>query len=281
MKRFLACMVLGSMVSACGGGLFAKYYSGPDDLRTSSRYYDSSYVVPNDDVPVYSSSDIQGDTLKLLTQGYVPVGQSSFYAPDDGEQNVGQIKKLAKNIGAHAALYQTSYRDTVSGAVPLVIPTSTVSYTNATANAYGPGGYATANGSATTNTYGTETVMMPYSTSRSNYLAVFFEKVRSRLGLIVTPLSDTERQTLGTNRASKIFVVVEGTSAFNADVLPGDFLRSINDQVIINQQTLGAALDKFEGQDVTLALIRDGKDLTKKAHVDSIPVVVPAASTKH
>lgn len=274
--KVVAITALAFTVAGCGGGLFSKYYSGPDDIK-SSQYYDASYKPPNDEVPIYTTNDIQADTLKLMTAGFAPVAESSFYAPD-GQVDRDQLEGFAKKIGAHAVLYNSSYRDTISGAVPLILPNNTVSYTNGTATAYGSGGYATAYGNSTTNTYGSQTVMMPYSKSRSNYDAIYFAKVHERLGLLVVPLSDSERQTLGTNRAAKVLVVVEGTPAFNADVLPGDYLQTVNEEVIINQQTLGSALDKYQGQDVTLTLIRDGKSITKKAHIDTIPT--PPANPK-
>ncbi len=269
MRIKLALSLTVLLLTGCGGGLFSKYYTGQDDIK-SVPAYDASYELPNDEVPIYTSNDFQADTLKLMTNGFVAVGESSFYAPD-GQVDRDQLEKFAKNLGAHAILYHSSYRDTVSGAVPLILPNNSVSYTSGTATAYGSGGYATAYGNSTTNTYGTQTVMMPYTSSRSNYDAIYFAKVHSHLGIVVVPLSDSERQTLGTNRAARVLVVVEGSPAFNADVLPGDYLQTVNDDTIINQQTLGSALQKYEGQDVTLTLIRNGKPITKKAHVDPYP----------
>lgn len=273
MRIKLALSLTVFLLTGCGGGLFAKYYTGQDDVK-SAPAYDASYQLPNDEVPIYTSNDFQADTLKMMTAGFVPVGESSFYAPD-GQVDRDQLEGFAKKLGAHAILYHSSYRDTISGAVPLVLPHNSVSYTNGTATAYGSGGYATAYGNSTTNTYGTQTVMMPYSSSRSNYDAIYFAKVHEHLGVVVVPLSDSERQALQTNRAARVLVVVEGSPAFNADVLPGDYLLTVDDAVIINQQTLATALQKYDGQDVTLTLIRNGKTISKKAHVDSYPTPPP------
>ena len=276
--RVLFGVLLVCMLGACGGGLFEKYYQGPDNLKASSRFYDSSYAVPNGEVPIYNSPDLKADTAKLVAAGFAPLAESSFYGPDS-DVSADDLRGLAKKIGAHAVLLQSSYRDTITGAVPLVLPNNSVSYTNATATACGYSGCVNGNGTGVTNTYGTQTVMMPYSKSRSNFDAIFFVKVRPRLGLYVEPLSDVERQELGTNRAARITIVVQGSEAFISDVLPGDYLQSVNGDIIFNQQSLGTALDKYEGQDVKVALLRNGKPVNKTIHVDAITSYTPSTST--
>lgn len=281
-RRLVAISLLAVCTVSCGGGLFEKYYQGPDDLRTSSPYYDQSYALPDDDhMPVYTSQDLNTDTLKLEAEGYVPVGVSSFYAPESSSDvGIGSLQRFAWKLGAEAVLFQSRYKDSITGATPLILPTTSTSYTNASAQACGYYGCVNGTGSGTTTTYGSETVMMPYSTVRSDYVAVYFIKVRPRLGLGVTPLSDADRQHLGTNKASKVTLVVRGSEAFNADVLPGDYLETINGAAVYDQKELGQLLDQYEGQDVAVVLNREGKVLKKNVHIDAVPKYVPPATTR-
>ena len=247
---------------------FARFYQGPSDARQIPGY-DLSYTPRSDSIPVYSSSDIKTDMLKLMSQGFFPIGESAFYGPDT-QVSGAQLQQQGRSIGAHAILFYSSYRDTISGAVPLVVPNNSVSYTNETATAYGSGGYATGYGNSVTNTYGSTTVMMPFSQSRSNFDAVYFVKVHSRLGIYVQPLSDSERQELGTNLALRIIVVVQDSPAFLADILPGDYLLSINEEVTASQESANQLITKYQGQDVTIHLLRNGKKITKNVHLNSL-----------
>jgi len=280
--RLLGISLLAACTVSCGGGLFEKYYQGPDDVRMSNPYYDQSYAPPDDDhMPVYTTKDINADALKLEAEGYAPVGVSSFYAPESSSDvGIGSLQRFAWKLGAEAVLFQSRYKDTITGATPLILPTTSTSYTNASAQACGYYGCVNGTGTGTTTTYGSETVMVPYSTVRSDYVALYFIKVRSRLGLVVAPLSDAERQQLGTNKASKVTLVVRGSEAFNADVLPGDYLETINGAAVYDQKQLGQLLDQYEGQDAAVVLNRGGKTLRKNIHIDAVPKYVPPATTK-
>src|SRR6202043_3245767 len=112
----------------------------------------------------------------------------------------------------------------ITGAVPLMLPQTSTSYTSGSATAYGAGEPVTAYGNATTTTYGTQTTMMPYSVARSDFGAVYFVKTRQRAGIITLPLDDAAHKRLGTNSGILVRLVVDGTPAFNADVFPGDVL---------------------------------------------------------
>jgi hypothetical protein len=53
----------------------------------------------------------------------------------------------------------------------LTLPNTSTSVTNGSATVSGAGGFAKLNGSATTTTYGTQTVMMPYNIQRADFSA--------------------------------------------------------------------------------------------------------------
>lgn len=265
-KRILGAVLISLALSGCVNG-FAKYYEGAPDARVIPNY-DSSFT-PGNKIPVYSTSDVEGDIQKMMERGYVVIGHSSFYGPDN-QVNAAQLQNQANKIGAHAVLFHSRYRDTVSGAVPITTPNNSTSYTTGTATAYGSGGYATATGNAVTNTYGTTTTYVPYTQSRSDFEAVYFAKVRIVTGLFVVPLTDVERQELQTNLALRVKAVVQDSPAFLADILPGDYVLAINDEGVSSIPTWKAAVEKYQGQDVSLRLLRNRQSLTKKVHFNLV-----------
>jgi len=55
--------------------------------------------------------------------------------------------------------------------------------------------------------------------------------------------------------------VEEGSPAYNAGIRPGDTIRSINGQVVYNDESMSSALHSVgEGEEIKLVLRRDGKD---------------------
>ena len=112
---------------------------------------------------------------------------------------------------------------------------------------------------------------MPYSVSRSDYDAIYFFKTHTVLGIYPVDLTDSERQQLQTNLAVRVAAVMQDSPAFLADVLPGDYLLTINADPITDQKTYYAAIQKYLGQDVTLRLIRNGQIVIKKVHILELP----------
>lgn len=205
----------------------------------------------------------------------MPVGVSTFNA---GSNTVSdeQIIEQAKKIGAQTVLASSKYTHTVTGAMPLSLPNTSTSYSTGNATAYGSGGIVNAYGSGTTTTYGNQIVMMPYSVQRSDFAAVFFAKVRSRLGLYFNKSSQVDvatRKRLGTNAGLKVFEVIEGSPAFLANVFPGDILLSIGNDPVYSGDDYTKLLNKYEGQSVSIKLDRDGETIEKIVTILSVPEI--------
>ena len=99
-------------------------------------------------------------TFKMFENGYALIGYSDFYGRKiDDSQAIEQGKKVKASI----VIVYSKFKDTISGATPLILPDTKTSTTNVTASAFGSGGYATGYGSGTTTTYGTQTMYMPYT----------------------------------------------------------------------------------------------------------------------
>lgn len=239
---------------------YARFYKGNPDARAMLNYDPIA-----EDLQIYSTNSFDKDVRDLVRRGYQPIGESSFNTGENAPEH--QLREQAKKIGAHVALVSSQYTNTTSGAIPLSVPRVTNSYSNATATAYGSGGTVNAYGSGTTTTYGSETVMMPYSVARYDVGVVYLAKVRSRVGIHPAPIDDAIRRRIQTNSGVLVDLVTEGTTAFQADILPGDVILAVGGDSIQSDTHYIQLLDKFEGQTVSFKLDRDGKRIEKQIEI--------------
>lgn len=254
MKRLaiLAVTLLGACVNP-----YAKFYQGVPDARVRP-----DYVPQTGPLQIYSTTDFTRDGYELMRRGFIAIGQSSFNA-NMNMVSQAQLQAEADRIGAHVVLVSSHYTNSVTGAVPFTVPTTSTTTTSGSATAYGSGGYATATGTSTSTTTGTQTTMIPYTIVRGDFNALYFARVRSRLGLLVLALDDATRVRLQSNFGVRVVVVVEGSPAFNAEVLPGDILLQVGDDRVSSPEQFTQLLNKYEGQRTTLRLDRGGQSVEK------------------
>jgi hypothetical protein len=260
--RMLSILILFGLAGCANP--FSTYYKGESDAQ-QSRFY-----VPEEGKPIiYTTDNVDRDLLALVRRGYWPIGNSSFNIGRNAV-NDSQLLAQASKVGAHVVLVQSKYTNTVIGAVPLTVPNTSTSYSTGTATATGPGGTVNAYGSGTTTTYGSQTVMMPYSIDRADYLAVFFVKSKSRLGIYYTVVDPETRARIQTNAGVKVLEVSEGSPAFSADILPGDVLIAIDSDVVSSPDQFADLVDRYEGQQVTLKLNRSGEIIEKRVPIERV-----------
>jgi len=261
LASFISITVAASLSTGCQNP-YTTFYKGQQDARKSAGY---SADQPR--LEILASSDVQKDVLSFIRKGYFVCGESSF----EGNSNVGDIqdiKRQALAVGATVVVFSNRYSRTVSSTMYLTLPTSSTTYTNGSATAYGSGGSVTAFGSSTSTTYGTSTEAIPYSVSRSRFDAVFmFKGTRPRVGIIPEELNDSIRQSIGTNSGILVSVVVEGSPAFTSDILPGDVVVSINGERISSPANYLQLLDKYQGEDAVFAIVRSGTSISKSIHI--------------
>lgn len=200
-------------------------------------------------------------------RGYIMIGQSMFNSgrPESDENAIQQ----AKDVGADLVLILNArYTGSVTSSIPITTPTTTTSYSSGTATAYGAGAPVTAFGSGMTTTYGTTTTYVPMTVHRSDYGAVYFVKRRFTLGAYLRDLNDTERQELQTNRGAVVRLVVDGSPAFNSDILVGDYIAAIDGEAVLSAQTFGELLGARRGKSVSLILIRRGQRIEKSVQLN-------------
>ena len=195
-------------------------------------------------------------------EGYELIGYSSFTgarAPDEDDA-ADQARKVGADL---VVILDAQYSGSVTVAIPITTPTTSTSYTNGTATAYGTGGSAVAFGSSTTTTYGMNTTYIPRTVDRYQYAALYLIKAKFRLGIKMRALSDQERQTLQTNHGVYVMTVVDGTPAYASDILPGDILTAIDGSTIDGQEGLNQLLAARAGTTVEVTVLRQGKSISK------------------
>ena len=200
-------------------------------------------------------------------RGYIMIGNSSFNSgrPESEDSAVRQ----AQDVGADLVLIlNPKYTGTITSSIPITTPTSTTTYSTGTATAYGSRGPVTAYGSGTATTYGTTTNYIPMTVHRSDYGAVYFVKQRFGLGAFGRDLNDSERQELQTNKGAVVRLVVDGTPAFNADLLVGDIVVSIDGVSVTNAQAFGDLLRERRGRQVTISLLRRSQRIEKSIQLN-------------
>jgi S1-C subfamily serine protease len=121
----------------------------------------------------------------------------------------------------------------------------------------------TAYGSGTTTTYGTSTTYVPVTVHRSDYGALYFVKIRFGLGIVFRDLNNDERQELQTNKGVVVRVVVDGTPAFDADILVGDVITAVDGTGVAGVQTFRELLAERQGKLVSLSIVRRGQRIEK------------------
>lgn len=224
---------------------YTKFYDGKPNGRDINNY-----VAVTEPLQVYRSNNLKSDIDALEKRGYAPFGQSSFNA-NPRKVDEDQLRDQAEKVGAAVALVSSRYTNTETGALPLVLPNNSTTYIN--------GAY----GSATATTYGSQTVMMPYSVRRDDFLAVYFVKIRPHLGVDYGVIDPATRSRLQTNAGVLVKVVVDETPAAAADILPDDIILTADGQRVEGGPQLNEYMKSRFGHPIVFGIDRNGTRLQK------------------
>lgn len=237
-------LIVALFLQGCASG-FKEYYTPYSDA--------SLFVVPLEpnrqpDVIEVSHADIRPLVDKYYEDGWIMLGESSFWGPNGSSS---QAQTQAKSIGAHKVLYTYWLQGTSTGSIPITSPTySSTSGTVSSGGAYG---------SYTGTTYGTSTTYMPISVTKYNFLAVYISprKYKPVLGINSRRKSPAEQTESGNINGIYVTLVVRNSPAAGAGILPGDTILKFNNKVI-DENTFNNNLHGFAGENVTLEIIRKG-----------------------
>ncbi|MFE0502299.1 PDZ domain-containing protein [Lysobacter soli] len=250
-----------ALLSGCASG-YSQFYQAADGATPEAIA--QTRTAPAPAIPKLERS---ADTPENIANaygryGYAVIGYSSFNGAA-GQSEQGALDQ-GKKVGADlVVVVNPQYTNTVSSVIPLSLPTTQTSYTSGSATAYGPGGPVTAYGNATTTTYGSKTTYIPTSTDRFDYGAIYFVKRTYVLGANWRDLTDGERQALQSNKGVYVLGVVNGSPAFDSDVLVGDIILSIDGQAATDQEGFSELVKARRGTTVELLIARDNQLIKK------------------
>jgi hypothetical protein len=241
---------------------YARFYQGQLDGRTVANY------VPSDEpLQIYTSDDFTQDIRAMARRGYAPFGWSSFNAASNPVTEQ-QLRKQAEMVKAGVVLVSSRYANTVAGAMPLVLPNNTMSVTTGNATVTATGGVANANRPAATSTSGWKALIMPYSVQPSDLAAVYFVKVHPHFGVFYGTIDEATRERLRTDGGVLVNVIVDGSPAARADVLPGDIILTAGGQPVDGDESLTNYLQWHTTQEVVLGIDRNGQRIDRKVKID-------------
>jgi hypothetical protein len=259
--------LLALMLAGCTSG-YKQFYQQAQGA--TPEVVASRRVSPPPATPIVERSQ-PGDGQAILDaygkRGYVMIGQSMFNS--GRRESDDAAVRQAHDVGADLVLIlDPRYTGSVTSSVPITTPTTSTSYSTGSATAYGAGGSVTAYGSGTTTTYGSTTSYVPVTIHRSDYGAVFFVKQRFTLGVFFRDLNNTERQELQSNKGAVVRLVVDGTPAFDADILIGDVVTAMDGASVSDTKSFGDLLRERRGRLVSLSIIRRGQRIEKSVQLN-------------
>ncbi|HEY8878642.1 MAG TPA: PDZ domain-containing protein [Roseateles sp.] len=253
-----AAVVLAALLTGCASG-YQQFYRPAPGATPEALAAERAAPPTGSPLVERASSKTSADEIidAYARRGYVLIGSSSFNS-GQSESDAAAVEQ-GRRVGADlVVILDPRYTGTVNGSIPITTPTTSTSYTQGTATAYGKGGPVTAYGSSTTTTYGTQTNYVPFAVNRNDYSAGYFVKRRWAFGAMWRDLTDAERQALQSNRGVAVRLVVEGTPAFIADILPGDIILAVNGAPVFGQEELSRLIRANAGKKTPFTVYRQG-----------------------
>jgi len=259
--------LLALLLTGCASG-YREFYQQAEGIRP--EVVAARRPSPPPAMPIVERSrPSQGQAIldAYAKRGYVMIGQSMF---NSGRRESDEAAvRQAQDVGADLVLIlNPRYTGSVTSSVPITTPTTSTSYSTGSATAYGSSGSVTAYGTGTTTTYGTTTNYVPVTIHRSDYGAVFFVKQHFSIGLFYRDLNDTERQELQSNKGAVVRLVVDGSPAFDADILSGDVVIAVDGVSVSSSNAFGELLRDRRGRLISLSIIRRGQRLEKSVRLN-------------
>ena len=253
-RMFAVCaaVALSVTIGGCNGNGYADFYK-PNSAISPEDLARRRFAAPPSEPELLHGSDTKGDVAAALAEGYAVVGSSSFEGPQASDASaVAQ----AKVVGADRVVVFNKYSRTAQGVLPITTPTTQTSFSTGSANAFGNGGMATAFGSATTTTFGTEANYIPISIDRYDFLAVYLVKVKFSLGAGARDLNAQEAQGIGSVNGVVVTSVVYGSPAASAGLVPGDIITEVDGRAIAEHNQFFDRIKELQGKSVSLTVVR-------------------------
>lgn len=253
-----ALLLVGVILALAGCNAYSINYK---PTITTEQLAASRQLVPYEGEPQVrlGAGDPYADFLRQLEDGWALIGTSTFNAVDTGLWQAGAQGKAVK---AEQVIVYKSRTGTSTNHIPVTTPTTQSS------QVYGAGPTGTIY-SGTVTTYGSRTDYMPYTTTLYDHLATYWVRRRpGGLGAFMRDMEPAEKQKLGSNRGVAIIAVARNSSAYRADLVPGDIVTEIDGRPVDDFQSSRALLPGIFGRTVNFKVFRNGTFVTKPVAVD-------------
>jgi membrane-associated protease RseP (regulator of RpoE activity) len=242
------------LMAGCTNG-FAKFYHS--DIDAANRPPNIEFY--SGEPKAFNGTIIEADNKNMLENSYVRIGYSSY---NGTRGSVDDAKVVARDIGAEFLIYYSKFSHTISGSMPFTVqnPNQTVT-SYGTGTVYGSGGGYAAYNSTTTTVVpgGTTTQDIPYSVDRFDFQASYWaKKTKHMIGIYAKDLSDDLKRQLERNKGVVVNIVVKGTPAYEANILPGDVIIKIDGEEVADFKDLAAKSKIRTGKTVDIEIIRNG-----------------------
>lgn len=246
---------------------YAEFYESSQDYADTVKRRSNPATNNPHVIKVYQNQLNDEFYRNLLKKGYYPIGQSSFNA-GAGRSDQDAIEQAKKVMADLVVIMNPVYTNTIQSQMPITTPTTTTTYSSGNATVYGSGGVSNIYGSGTTTTYGTRTTMIPIVTHRMDYLALFYIKINSVFGAFLREIDDKTKKFFNTNYGLMIDILVEDSPAYDAGILPGDIIHSIN-EIPVNEANSSKIFEENMGKVIVLKISRDGHFFEKTVRLGS------------
>lgn len=104
---------------------------------------------------------------------------------------------------------------------------------------------------------------VPVTVDYNDYVALYLVQVRWRFGAMYRNLNDGERRAIQSNKGVSVTVIVNGSPAYLADILPGDVITAIDGQTVFNAEDFGKRIEDASVKSVRLTIYRSGETVVK------------------
>ncbi len=106
-----------------------------------------------------------------------------------------------------------------------------------------------------------------------------FELSKFWIGVSCEPIGDALKAQLNRSQGLYVSGIMPNSPAANADVREHDILTRLNDTELTDVEQLGKLVDKHGGEEVTLTILRGGKEATLKVKLAERPAATSVQGT--
>jgi len=184
------------ILSGCASG-YSKFYTQRIDEKNLGQL---EILKDNQEPVIIKTNNLKNEIDRYFTKNYLIIGVSHFNGGMEPDEN---IISQAKDVKATLVLQTSSFVTTQGSSMPLITP-----------NGFG----------------GLNTTAMYNQQMRYDQEAVFMAKNSKKLkfGLFFDELTTELKKQYERNTGVVVRVTVEGSPTFNANIIPGDLIISID-----------------------------------------------------